>query len=498
MSSALEPPTTAKVVLHTTRGPIEIELWAKEAPKATRNFLQHCLDGYFNHTIFHRVVKDFLIQAGDPTGTGDGGQSIFHDEGGFESEFHSRLRFNRRGLLGNADADKRNDNSQFFITLAATPELQRKNTLFGRVVGETIYNVLKIAEAEVDDDDRPLYPPNITHAEILVNYFDDMKPRSIAKSQQLKPSKSLKSKQKAKSRVKISFGDDDDENDNVDTALLKSFKMKPAHEILNDSRLSKVAALDTSSLPEKAIPKSAEPVNANLLPSKSSASSKSESLQESSITVVKQNDKDQDFEETPTDYHNKASSEFDRISAEIDAMKQSLKRKSFNQIDPSRTKTKLSAIDEQRQKYIKPKDESISKKKQRRKREEDTLLLLQKFTSKLYASESDSQPVTTSNNGAELESKEKLCDLHNLPNCHSCMYYDNLSDEEDDGVSGLLGHTFVDEKSTRRITRVPSPEPAQYAAGIESTRDLASHRERRKPPVEPRRDRHNGQRIHGR
>ena len=73
----LEPPTNGKVLLETSVGPIEIELWSKEAPKACQNFVQHCLDGYYNKTIFHRVVKGFLIQGGDPTGTGDGGESIY-------------------------------------------------------------------------------------------------------------------------------------------------------------------------------------------------------------------------------------------------------------------------------------------------------------------------------------------------------------------------------------------------------------------------------------
>lgn len=66
----LEPPTKGKVVVQTTAGPIDIELWAKEAPKATRNFVQLCLEGYYDGTLFHRVIKSFLIQGGDPTGSG--------------------------------------------------------------------------------------------------------------------------------------------------------------------------------------------------------------------------------------------------------------------------------------------------------------------------------------------------------------------------------------------------------------------------------------------
>ncbi|CAO3698587.1 unnamed protein product [Rhizopus stolonifer] len=74
---ALEPHTNGKVILHTTSGDIEIELWGKEAPRATRNFIQLCLEGYYDNTIFHRIIPDFLVQGGDPTGTGQGGEFVY-------------------------------------------------------------------------------------------------------------------------------------------------------------------------------------------------------------------------------------------------------------------------------------------------------------------------------------------------------------------------------------------------------------------------------------
>src|ERR1700761_6563619 len=102
----LEPQPTAKVILQTTSGDISLELFAKQTPLASRNFLQHCLDGYYNGTIFHRLVPGFIIQGGDPTGTGFGGKSALDDEGApFADEFHSRLKYNRRGLLGMANGD---------------------------------------------------------------------------------------------------------------------------------------------------------------------------------------------------------------------------------------------------------------------------------------------------------------------------------------------------------------------------------------------------------
>ncbi|KAK5241420.1 Peptidyl-prolyl isomerase cwc27, partial [Cryomyces antarcticus] len=105
----LEPQPTAKVLLETTAGDILLELFAKQTPLASRNFLQLCLDGYYDNTIFHRLVPGFVIQGGDPTGTGSGGESSFDGEP-FADEFHSRLKFNRRGLLGMANTGKSDDN----------------------------------------------------------------------------------------------------------------------------------------------------------------------------------------------------------------------------------------------------------------------------------------------------------------------------------------------------------------------------------------------------
>src|SRR5579862_5306525 len=136
----LEPAPTAKVLLSTTSGDILLELFAKQTPLTSRNFLQHCLDGYYTDTVFHRLVPGFVIQGGDPTGTGEGGESIYtsNPSGTFADEFHSRLKFNRRGLLGMANSGRKDDNgSQFFITLAKTEELDGRNTMFGRVVGDT-------------------------------------------------------------------------------------------------------------------------------------------------------------------------------------------------------------------------------------------------------------------------------------------------------------------------------------------------------------------------
>ncbi|VDP14858.1 unnamed protein product, partial [Onchocerca flexuosa] len=119
-----------KVCMKTTVGDIDIELWSKECPLACRNFIQLCMEGYYNGTIFHRVIRDFIVQGGDPTGTGEGGESIYATS--FKNEFHQRLKFNRRGLVGMASGNDGMNGSQFFFTLNATPDLDKKHTLFGK------------------------------------------------------------------------------------------------------------------------------------------------------------------------------------------------------------------------------------------------------------------------------------------------------------------------------------------------------------------------------
>jgi peptidyl-prolyl cis-trans isomerase SDCCAG10 len=231
----MEPPTTAKVILHTTKGPIEIELWAKETPLASRNFIQLCVNGYFDNCMFHRVVKDFIVQAGDPSGTGYGGSAIY-DNGTFKDEFHSRLKFGRRGLVGCANTGTPDSNgSQFMITLVPAPELNNKNTLFGRVEGDTFFNVLKIAEAEVDSDERPVYPTVIKSAEVVVGYFSDLEAKD---ADRLQPVVVREAKlKKKKPRVQLSYDEEDEEEE--ESVSGKVFKMKPAHDLLPDKSFVK-------------------------------------------------------------------------------------------------------------------------------------------------------------------------------------------------------------------------------------------------------------------
>ncbi|KAF9268586.1 cyclophilin-like protein [Marasmius fiardii PR-910] len=172
-------PTHGRVIISTTVGEIDIELWSKETPKTCRNFLQLAMEGYYDGVVFHRVVPNFLVQTGDKTGTGAGGESIYGEP--FEDEIHPRLRFAHRGLVAMANSGTKNSNdSQFIITLDRADELQGKHTLFGRVVGDTVYNVLKIGEMELDKNERPVYPPKIKSIRIMDNPFPDIVPRITA------------------------------------------------------------------------------------------------------------------------------------------------------------------------------------------------------------------------------------------------------------------------------------------------------------------------------
>ncbi|MBA3721042.1 MAG: peptidylprolyl isomerase [Parachlamydiaceae bacterium] len=141
------------VVIETTQGNIEVALKPDVAPKATENFLKHAEDGYYNGIIFHRVIKGFMVQGGDPTGTGRGGKSIWDKP--FEDEVSSTVKFDKPGILAMANAGPKSNGSQFFITTAPTSWLNNKHTIFGEVVKG--YDVVqKIENTKVGAGDRPI------------------------------------------------------------------------------------------------------------------------------------------------------------------------------------------------------------------------------------------------------------------------------------------------------------------------------------------------------
>jgi len=149
------------VVLETTQGNIEIKMMPKVAPKAVENFVTHAKNGYYNGLIFHRVIKGFMIQGGDPTGTGGGGESIWKKD--FADEFGKNVVFDRPFMLAMANRGPTTNGSQFFITLAPTPWLNGKHTIFGEVTkGQKV--VKKIEGTKTARGDRPVKEQKIIKA----------------------------------------------------------------------------------------------------------------------------------------------------------------------------------------------------------------------------------------------------------------------------------------------------------------------------------------------
>jgi len=140
------------VVLETNQGNIELKMFPKVAPLAVENFTTHVKNGYYNGLIFHRVIKDFMIQGGDPTGTGTGGTSIWNKE--FVNEYAPNVVFDKPFLLAMANHGPNTNGSQFFITTKATPWLNGGYTIFGEVVSGQ-ENVRKIENTSVGRADRP-------------------------------------------------------------------------------------------------------------------------------------------------------------------------------------------------------------------------------------------------------------------------------------------------------------------------------------------------------
>jgi len=135
-------------------GDIHLQLFTRECPRTVENFVTHAKNGFYNGITFHRVIKGFMIQTGDPLGDGTGGASIWG--GDFEDEFHRDLHHDRPFTVSMANAGKSNTNgSQFFITTVPVPKLDNKHTVFGRVV-RGMETVLDIEIVKTDRNDKPL------------------------------------------------------------------------------------------------------------------------------------------------------------------------------------------------------------------------------------------------------------------------------------------------------------------------------------------------------
>lgn len=319
--------------------------------------------------------------------------------------------------------------SQFFITLGDTPELQGKNTLFGRVEGETIYNVARMGESEVGENERPMYPTKITSVEVLVNPFKDMVRRErIAPVVASQKAPEKKKKRKAGIQM-LSFADDGDEEVETPVVKKKKFdtrvamdiddvepepKSKPAKEI--KKKVTKPVSIESSPEPvpvPKALPNRAAKTDTRGL----SSSPEPEPFQ-------------------------KVSSALERTNAQIAELKASMKRNT--QLAPVKEKKK-SALEE-----MIPANAVRGRKRHpggntATKNDKKALDILKAFRAKLEqappekevrAAEIDESP---EKDGAEDDEEAALCDLHFIANCQSCKKWDAAGGEESEGEDDDIG-----------------------------------------------------------
>ncbi|RKF73222.1 Peptidyl-prolyl cis-trans isomerase-like 1 [Golovinomyces cichoracearum] len=152
------------VALTTTMGTIVVELYDKHAPKTCMNFKTLTSRGYYNNVIFHRIIPNFMVQSGDPTGSGREGESIYGPN--FNDEISQSLKHTGAGILSMANSGPNTNGSQFFITLAPTPWLDGKHTIFGRVT-KGIGVVRRLGLVRTDTHDRPVEEVKILEASVL-------------------------------------------------------------------------------------------------------------------------------------------------------------------------------------------------------------------------------------------------------------------------------------------------------------------------------------------
>ncbi|KAF0643598.1 hypothetical protein FPSE5266_01438 [Fusarium pseudograminearum] len=466
----LEPQPTASVIIHTTRGELSVELFAKQAPLTCRNFLQLALDGYYDNTIFHRLVPGFILQGGDPTGTGNGGESIY--DGGafsgdldpwpmdqrmgknagptginFKDEFHSRLKFNRRGLLGSANESRPDTNgSQFFFTLDTAEELNGKNTMFGRIAGDTVYNLAKMGEGEVDEaTERPTYPVKIERIEILVNPFEDMKKRSRVAA--VAPSKTTTTKDKKKKRKGgkqlLSFGDDEGDDE---MPVLKKKKFDP--RIVMEAPEEAPEQDEVRSKPTKTKKERASEKRVSIAKEEQDNSDQTtpreppKEVRQKPAPPVKMEIEDESPEpEAPR------QTALERANEEMAALKASMRR-TIHSEEPVKEKKK-SALESMI-------PETSMRGRKRRPGAANTsaaddakaLRMLKAFQSRLEKAppEKENEPAAreTTKDGEDAQAGDEeaeLCDLHFIANCQSCTSWDKQEKDESDD-EGWMSHAL--------------------------------------------------------
>ncbi|KAF7983655.1 hypothetical protein HWV62_19537 [Athelia sp. TMB] len=341
------------------------------------------MEGYYDGIIFHRVVPGFLVQTGDKTGTGGGGESIYGEP--FEDEIHPRLRFAHRGLVAMANNGSKDSNdSQFIITLDRADELHGKHTLFGRCMGDTVYNVIKIGEMEIDANERPVYPPKIKGIRIIDNPFDDIVPRITAEEKRIqqrareeaqKEREEEQRRKGAKKNVKLlSFADDDDAVDEEEPVVFKKKAIVRPDLIDNPEQ--------RSALPEMLAATPKVPQMIPEPPAKPQKESKKLSTPKDTVDITKIREQHRQEQESGS---NSRKAEIEKIEADIRKISRRRNGGADSDDEPSKKKVKKSYLEEELAKYSKGK----GSKKGKRKDEGDVLAALNSFRGKLQSSMPD-------------------------------------------------------------------------------------------------------------
>ncbi|KAL2091882.1 hypothetical protein ACEWY4_011680 [Coilia grayii] len=169
------------VRLHTNKGDLNLELHCDKVPKAGENFIKLCKKGYYDNTIFHRSIRNFMIQGGDPTGTGTGGESFWGKP--FRDEFRPNLSHQGRGVLSMANSGPNTNKSQFFITFRSCTYLDRKHSVFGRVVGG--FEALTAMENVESDPktDKPKSEVKLLSTTVFVDPYEEADAQIVAERQ---------------------------------------------------------------------------------------------------------------------------------------------------------------------------------------------------------------------------------------------------------------------------------------------------------------------------
>ncbi|CAD2093428.1 peptidyl-prolyl cis-trans isomerase, putative [Plasmodium vinckei lentum] len=212
-----EPKTSGKVIIYTSLGELEILLFSNECPIACKNFIQLCLNNYYNKNKFFRVVPKFLIQTGDHTNTGLHNEYAFKEP--FPNECNSRLKFLYPGCVAfaNLNIDNPSNGSQFFITLDKSESLNNKSTIFGKVAKHSLYNLLKFNNIKTNKNDEPIEDiPYIEHIKVVENPFHHLVPSVHHEENKTKQKKGGSSETKTKKGLKknlLSFAREGDDGD---------------------------------------------------------------------------------------------------------------------------------------------------------------------------------------------------------------------------------------------------------------------------------------------